>query len=247
MKGKTDIIAKLSDDKQYYGEYGRQFLSNSDIDALINDPASYGQPKEGFELTFGKAFHELVMFGQSNLIECVVDASRRDTKIYKEKAAEYGTELFLVKEYDQLMFIVDKVEKNKEVNELILGKKTKYEVPEVGVIVEDGEEILWKGKADIVQEDYVVDLKTTSSLKSFGRSVRAYNYDSQAYIYQKLFGKPLKFVAIDKNTGVAGIFDVGEFTLLDGLNKATLAQENYLKYIVKQEQSISNHTIYGTV
>lgn len=249
VTNKEAVLSKLSDDKEYYGDYGKQFLSYSNIDSLINDPASYGTPLEGFNLTFGKAFHELVMFGQTELIDCVVDASRRDTNIYKEKAAEYGRDLFLVKEYDKLMFMVQKAQDNKEVSELILGKDAKYEVPGVGVLFdEEGEEVItWKGKADIIQPDFIVDLKTTSSLKGFARSVRSYDYDSQAYIYQKLFGKPMKFIAFDKNTGVAGIFDVGEFTLLDGLNKAKLAQENYIKYVLKKEDSISNHTIYGTV
>ena len=36
-----EIIEKLEDDKHYYGKFGRQFLSNSDINTLIK-----GKPED---------------------------------------------------------------------------------------------------------------------------------------------------------------------------------------------------------
>ena len=36
----------LKDDANYYGEMGKQFLSNSDIDALLRDPSSFKKNKE---------------------------------------------------------------------------------------------------------------------------------------------------------------------------------------------------------
>ena len=40
MKNQT-AIKKLKDDKNYYGEYGRQFLSNSDIASLLWNPQEF--------------------------------------------------------------------------------------------------------------------------------------------------------------------------------------------------------------
>ena len=37
-----DIIEKLRDDAQYYGEFGKQYLSNSDIGALLGNPKEFG-------------------------------------------------------------------------------------------------------------------------------------------------------------------------------------------------------------
>ena len=34
-----EILEKLRVDEHYYGEYGNQFLSNSDIGTLLKDPA----------------------------------------------------------------------------------------------------------------------------------------------------------------------------------------------------------------
>lgn len=244
--GTSEKIFMLQNDDHYYGEYGRMFLSNSDIDALLNCPDDFHRPsEETVEFKFGKAFHELIMFGESDHVEKIVDASTRTTKIYKEAVAEAGELLLLQKEYDQLMYIVEKAYNNSEVSELVLGKGVTYEVPNVGSIFSD--EVEWKGKADIINGDYVIDLKTTSNLKGFSRSVKAYNYDSQAYIYSTLWKKKMKFIAIDKTTGVAGIFDVSNFTLDDGMLKAQAAEENFIKYFLRQEEKIQNHTIYGTV
>jgi hypothetical protein len=38
MKNKKEILEKLKDDEHYYGEYGRQFISNSDIRTLMTNP-----------------------------------------------------------------------------------------------------------------------------------------------------------------------------------------------------------------
>ena len=35
---KTEIIEKLRDDELYYGKFGKQYLSNSDIGTLLDDP-----------------------------------------------------------------------------------------------------------------------------------------------------------------------------------------------------------------
>jgi len=41
---KQQIIEKLRDDEHYYGAFGKQYLSNSDISTLLEDPLKYGQP-----------------------------------------------------------------------------------------------------------------------------------------------------------------------------------------------------------
>ena len=34
-------LEKLKDDKHYYGKFGKQYLSNSDIITLLNDPKNF--------------------------------------------------------------------------------------------------------------------------------------------------------------------------------------------------------------
>ena len=47
-------------------------------------------------------------------------------------------------------------------------------------------------------EGLIVDLKTTSDISSFPYSAKKYNYDSQAYIYSKIFGYEFLFIVIYK-------------------------------------------------
>jgi hypothetical protein len=44
MKNKEEVLEKLKDDKLYYGEYGKQFISNSDIRTLMTNPLEFKTP-----------------------------------------------------------------------------------------------------------------------------------------------------------------------------------------------------------
>ena len=88
---------------------------------------------------------------------------------------------------------------------------------------------MWKGKADIVNHDekLIIDLKTTSDISKFQSSAWRYNYDSQAYIYRKLFGYEFIFMVIDKNTHQIGIFDCSPNFYKIGEGKVQKASEAY--------------------
>ena len=43
---KNEIIEKLRVDEHYYGDFGKQYLSNSDISTLLNNPLSLGKPSK---------------------------------------------------------------------------------------------------------------------------------------------------------------------------------------------------------
>ena len=100
-----------------------------------------------------------------------------------------------------------------------------YEQPGIGEISGAN----WKGKADIVNHDekLIIDLKTTADINKFRWSASKYNYDNQAYIYQKLFGYEMVFIAIDKKTNQIGIFDCSPQFLEKGKEKVEQAVEAY--------------------
>jgi hypothetical protein len=108
---------------------------------------------------------------------------------------------------------------------LIRDSNTEYETP--GITELEGH--LWKGKADIINhnEKLVVDLKTTADLNKFRYSASKYNYDSQAYIYSKLFGYEMIFIVIDKNTHQIGIFDCSPEFYERGKDKVERAVQAY--------------------
>ena len=164
------IINKLRNDEDYYGEFGRRYISNSDISALLNNPLAYGQPsKPSAAFLVGGYFHTCILEPDKIDKYKVVKSSTRNTKEYKDVS---GGELCLLqKEVDEIELMREKIMANDICADLIMGtdgKLNDFEVP--GVTELFGNK--WKGKADIVNhnEGLVIDLKTTSDIDRFKRS-----------------------------------------------------------------------------
>jgi hypothetical protein len=132
----------------------------------------------------------------------------------------------LQREKEEVERWVDAMKTNIDFFDYINDSSNKYEVPNIKEI---GGEV-WKGKADIVGKDFIYDLKTTSNIYDFKWNSRKYNYDSQAYIYQELFGKPMVFLVIDKTNLMMGFFSVTEESLERGRLKVERAIEVYRKF-----------------
>jgi hypothetical protein len=59
---KKEILAKLKNDEDYYGEFGKKYLSNSDISTLLNNPLALGQPsKPTSAFLVGGYFHTAIL------------------------------------------------------------------------------------------------------------------------------------------------------------------------------------------
>lgn len=225
MENKKEILEKLKDDEHYYGEFGKQFLSNSNISTLLTDPLSlYDDRDKTTPMLVGGYFHHLVLEPPKAKDYKIVDSNSRNTKVYKE--ASKGELLLLKKEAEQMQELSKMLEANDSLYDLIYCEDIDHEVPEVSEI--EGEK--WKGKADILNhsEKLIIDLKTTSDITNFKRSAYKYNYDSQAYIYESLFpGYNFIFVVVDKNTQRLGIFDCSDYFLNTGKEKVIKAVEAY--------------------
>ncbi len=221
---KDEILEKLRDDNNYYGEFGKQFLSNSDISTLLTNPLQLGAPRPpNPNFVIGSYFHTAILEPDKLNKFKIIKSSTRNTNVYKELS---GGEICLLQhEVDQLELMKDKMMNNNVCKDLIRGFDVNYEVPGVAELFGT----MWKGKADIVNHDegLIIDLKTTSDLSSFSYSAKKYNYDSQAYLYKKLFGYDLVFIAIDKNTHQIGIFDCSDSFLANGQDKVARAIDAY--------------------
>jgi hypothetical protein len=221
-----EIIDKLREDKNYYGKFGKQFLSNSDISTLLTNPLSLGTPMENRPaFLIGSYFHTAILEPGKLKNFKIVEATTRNTKAYKEISD--GEICLLQHEVDKTELLIDKMMSNDICRDLINGASgnVDYEVPGIKKI----EGHMWKGKADIINHDekLIIDLKTTADISKFQYSARKYNYDSQAYIYQKLFGYEMVFMAIDKTTHQIGIFDCSTQFLEAGKAKVEKSIEAY--------------------
>ena len=218
------IIEKLRDDKHYYGDFGKKYLSNSDISALLKNPLALGKqqaPRPAFLV--GGYFHTCILEPDKLQKYTVIPSSTRNTKVYKEMS---GGELCLLQhEVDEIELLSDTVLANDICKGLIRDSNTEYETP--GIKKLEGE--MWKGKADIINhnEKLVIDLKTTADINKFKWSASKYNYDSQAYIYSEIFGYEMLFIVIDKNTKQIGLFDCSPEFYAKGKDKVQRAVEAY--------------------
>ncbi len=223
-----DTLNKLNQDEHYYGDFGKQFLSNSDIGDLLNNPRNFKANSETTSaMLIGSYFHTAVLEPEKLKDFNIVDASTRNTNIYKDAKAQAGKDLLMLRsEADETDRLVSIMKSNFKFYEDVYKDGNKFEVP----IVKEIFGVMWKGKADIVSDDCLIDIKTTSSIADFRRSAYRYNYDSQAWLYQEFFDKPLKFYVIDKTSGMLGIFEPGEEFLLNGRAKVIAAIEVYQRF-----------------
>jgi len=170
---KKQILKRLCNDEDYYGEFGNKFLSNSHIGKLLKDPLRAFEPsKPSPAFLIGGYFHTCILEPGKIDKYKVVKSSTRNTKAYKDVA---GGELCLLQhEVDTIELMRDKVMDNDICRDIILGNsdptmeyhnvgKHEYEVPMITELFGNQ----WKGKADIVnhEEKLVIDLKTTADIE----------------------------------------------------------------------------------
>lgn len=225
----SSVIEKLRNDSDYYGEYGSKYLSNSDIYSLLKKPREFRKSEPTAEMLLGRYFHTLLLEPEKIENFPIAKASTRSTNVFKNMIEETNLgkyDVILQKEADLVLNWAEAVKENFVMNTDIYAKGNEFEVPAVGTIF--GTQ--WKGKADIVTSENVIDLKTTSNIDRWKWSSHEYNYDSQAYIYQQLFGKPVLFYIIDKNSLRLKIAHASEDTLLDGRDKVMKAIEVYNRF-----------------
>ena len=220
----SDVLKKLEIDEYYYGDFGKKYLSNSDISTLLTNPLALGQPQKHIPaFLVGGYFHTAILEPEKLKKFKIVKSTTRNTKAYKEIS---GGELCLLQhEVDKIELMTERVLANNVCRDLIRGINVDYERP--GITELEG--LNWKGKADIVNHDekLIIDLKTTADLNKFRWSASKYNYDSQAYIYSKLFGYEFVFIVIDKTTHNIGIFDCSPEFYARGADKVQRASEQY--------------------
>jgi len=215
------IIEKLKQDEHYYGEFGKQFLSNSDISILLKNPKLLREAKpKSTAMVIGGYFHTAILEPNKLKSFRIIESSTRNTKKYKEMS---GGEICLFQhEVDKIELMTEVMMDNNICRGLIKGD---FEVPAITELFGNK----WKGKADIInhEEKLVIDLKTTGDLDRFRWSASKFNYDSQAYIYSNLFGYEMLFIVMDKETHQIGLFDCSPEFYKSGEEKVRKATDAY--------------------
>jgi len=226
---KEQILEQLRNDDEYYYGVGTQFISNSDIGTLLHNPRMFKVPSQKTpQMLQGNYFHTAILEPEKLKHFVLVDASTRNTNIYKDAIKEHNADYLMLKsEADELEKSVEVLKQNKFLYSLVRANGNQFEVPFVGFI--DG--IPFKCKVDIHNpESKNYDLKTTSSIDDFKYSCKKYNYDSQCWIYKQLTGLDMEFIVIEKNSGRLGHFIPTYDFYESGMQKVFKALENYKKF-----------------
>ena len=108
---KDEIIERLRNDEDYYGDFGKKFRSNSDISTLLSNPLLLGANREVIPaFLVGGYFHTAILEPDKLVKYKVIEATNRNTKKYKEIS---GGELCLLQhEVDKIEVLIDKVMSN---------------------------------------------------------------------------------------------------------------------------------------
>jgi len=240
-----EIVGMAYDDDFYYNHLGKNALSSSSLKTILKSPKTYrnilnyGDPNsDSPALAAGKLAHWMILEPHKINKLHFVDATTKNTKIYKEAKAKYG-EVFLTKEKNAAERLTDAVLRNEAAIKLL--NKSEFEVPQVQML--DG--LPFRAKADIIQGDTIIDYKTTAELNTFKYSADKYGYDLQAWLYLKLFDKKkFTFLVIDKASTDIGIFETTDEFLARGENKFKQAVDNY-KYFFEQDNDLDQYVMRG--
>jgi hypothetical protein len=220
----AEVLDRLKNDEDYYGVFGKKYLSNSDIGTLFKNPMDLGKPTEKtVPMLIGGYLHTCILEPEKLHNFTIVESSSRNTKAYKE--ISNGELCLLQHEVDRIELLRDTILENDICRDLIQADGNEYEKPAITELFGNQ----WKGKADIVNhnEKLIIDIKTTSDIDGFKWSAKKYNYDSQAYIYRHLFGYEFIFIAIDKTSFKINIFECSDNFYLTGEDKVEKASHIY--------------------
>jgi len=224
-----EALKKLENDEFYYGDFGSKYLSNSDIINLLTNPQGFRVRQEQTKpMLEGRYFHTKILEPEKLKSFNILDVTSRSTKAYKDIPDADKINVLLRKEKEHLDFLCKTMTSNLECSDLIYATGNEFEVPAIQEIMSEN----WKGKADIINhnENLIIDIKTSGDIDKFKYSAATYNYDSQAYLYQRMFSMQLLFIAIDKRNGRLKICECSDSFINRGREKVEKAIEVYHKF-----------------
>ena len=107
------ILEMLEDDDQYYNGIGREFLSNSNISILQNDPTKLKEPTPNhINFVIGRYVHTAILEPNKLKNFKIIESSTRNTKKYRELSE--GEICLLQHEVDKIENMVEKIEKKQK-------------------------------------------------------------------------------------------------------------------------------------
>ncbi len=242
---RAELLKRMLDDTFYYGELNTLALSSSSLKQLLSSPKTYNfslkyGSEESAALRAGALFHWAILEPEKFAAQKFVEVQSRNTKKFREAKEEFG-KVFTAKERGEAERLVDAFYRNEHAKELIT--KADFEIPAIDNVLG----MPFRGKADVLGANRIVDLKTTTDIKGFSYSANKYGYDVQCYLYCNLFKKDYKdfhFLVLDKGSLDIGIFNCSEEFYFRGEEKVEKALDLYNKFFI-EGADLDNYCLTG--
>lgn len=242
---RAELLKRMLDDEFYYGELNTLALSSSSLKQLLSSPKTYNfslkyGSEESAALRAGALFHWAILEPEKFASQKFVEVQSRNTKKFREAKEEFG-KVFTAKERSEAERLVDAFYRNEHAKELIT--KADFEIPAIDNVLG----MPFRGKADVLGTNRIVDLKTTTDIKGFSYSANKYGYDVQCYLYCNLFKKEYKdfhFLVLDKGSLDIGIFNCSEEFYYRGEEKVEKALHLYNKFFI-EGADLDNYCLTG--
>ncbi len=234
-----ELEFRMLDDEFYYGYLGKNMMSSSAIKSLYKSPKVYANSLSSSinsqALRDGKLIHLLVLEEQK-LENLVITKGDKRTKEYKTALNEFGGErVYTLSELNKAERVANALKDNKIVADYLF--RAEFEKPKAF----EFQGLPFRAKADVLCEDCVIDIKTTTDLSKFRWSANNFGYDVQGALYEEAFGKSFKIIAIDKDSLDIGFFDCSDEFIRGGYAKIDKAISNYEIY---KEGNLNDHITY---
>ena len=246
---KAELVKRMYNDTFYYGELNELALSSSSLKLLLSSPKTYK-----FSLEYGSSdsqalrdgwlFHTAILEPEVFSAQEFVEVQSKNSKKFRDAKAK-NPRVFTAKERGDAERLVDAFYRNEYAKQLIT--KAEFEVPAIDNISVGDFTIPFRGKADVLATDRIVDLKTTTNIKDFSWSANKYGYDVQCYLYCNLFKKEYKdfhFLVLDKGSLDIGIFNCSEEFYYRGEEKVEKALDLYNKFFI-EGADLDNYCLTG--
>jgi hypothetical protein len=243
---KDELLNRMVDDSFYYGYLSKAALSSSASKDLLKSSKSYykslsRKQKETQALREGRLFHTLVLEPETIQHKYeLVSNERRDASVRKIQSLA-DREVILQKEYNFMKALMNNVVDCVDAFDLIQGGLA--EVPAIGMI----NDIPFRGKADYLKSDHIVDLKTTVSLDGWLWTAKnKWHYDMQAYIYKELFNvSRFTFLVVEKISGEIAIFETTAESFESGRQKVQTVTDRYKRSFLNKNESEIRSEVYN--
>lgn len=246
----NECVDNMHNDRFYYEHLSTErVLSYSSLKQVIKSPKWFDYKRrnpdpETQALRDGRLVHASILEPQKYDSFYWVDVSSKNTKKWKDAVATHGkANTFTLKEKYMNARITDAFLANDMCTKHLEGAET--EVPTLWTY----NNIPFRMKADIIQGNNCIDVKTTSdSPEYFKRTIEKYDYDLQAFMYMTAFNcDTFTWLLIDKVTTDIGYaqIDATSSVYQSGEDKFYAGIDIYNTFFV--EKTLDLHQYYKEI